>query len=92
VTARLIFVAVTHQRDVSMPPELLNQPQSELLAVILDVLVAFVEANAALKEFTPIAAREICPTLTTGPEQLFAWPKVCHPLVIAGLFKASTAN
>jgi hypothetical protein len=61
VTLRLILMAVTHQRDVSTPPELLEQPQSELLAVILDPLVGFIEANAAVEQFMSV------PTPVTEP-------------------------
>src|SRR5260370_26948092 len=88
VTTGLIFLAVTHQRDVSTPPELLDQPQSELLTVILDPLVGFIEANAAVKQFTSVSTPEIRPTDLVEPhqrKQLFARPKICHPRVIPGL-------
>jgi hypothetical protein len=59
---RLIFVAVTHQCDVSTLPELMDQPQSELLTVILDSLVGSIEPNTAVKEFTPVPASEFRPS------------------------------
>jgi len=44
-----ILIAMAHQRHIAATSQLLNQPQSELLAVILDPLVGSIESNAAVE-------------------------------------------
>jgi hypothetical protein len=91
----LILIAMTHQRDIAATSQLLNQPQSELLAVILDALVGLVEGDAAAKELTSVPAPEICPTHSAGPilqEKPFTRLKVPHPLVIPRLLETLPAN
>jgi hypothetical protein len=57
----LILVAMTHQGDVSLTSHLLDQSQSELLAMILDPFVGLIEYTAAVKELTSVPAPEIGP-------------------------------
>jgi hypothetical protein len=95
MATRRVLVAVTHQRDISTPPQLLDQPQSELLAVILDALVGLIEGHTTAKELTPVLTPEICPTHRSGlilQEKPFARPEIRHPFVIPGLLKTPAAH
>jgi len=90
----LILIAMTHQRDIAATSQLLNQPQSELLAVILDLLVGAIEANAAVKQLSAVTPAKFGPTDLVEPkqvEQLFARPKIRHPLVIPRFLKTPPA-
>jgi hypothetical protein len=58
VAVRLVFVAVAHQRDRAAFRQHLQQPQRELLAVVLDVAVLAVDA-AALVQLLLVRAREL---------------------------------
>jgi len=66
VAVRLVLLAVTHQRNIAKTTQLLDQPQSELLAVILDPFVGSIEADAAVKELPTVAPPEIRPTDIAG--------------------------
>jgi hypothetical protein len=67
VTVHLILVAVTHQRDVSATPKLLNQPQRELLTVILDPIVGPIEGSTTAEEFEAVPTPEIRPAELVRP-------------------------
>ena len=87
MTVRLIVGTVTHQSDITTTSELLDQPQRELLAVILDSLVGLIERITTTAELTTILPRKACPSdlaLLKGREQPMTWTKVGHPHVITG--------
>jgi hypothetical protein len=91
---RRVLFAMAHQRDISSPPYFLNQPQSELLAVILDSLVGLIESNGAAEELTPVSAPKIRASHGGGPilrEKSFAGTEIRHPLVIPRLLKTPPA-
>jgi hypothetical protein len=62
----LILLAMTHQSDVSATSQLLDEPQSELLAVILDPLVGYIESNTAVKKLASVPAAEFSPSDLAG--------------------------
>ena len=68
VAVRRIFIAVTHQGDVSTTSKLLDQPQCELLSVILDPLVGSIESSATAEEFTSVLTTKGRPTCIPSPE------------------------
>jgi hypothetical protein len=68
VAAHGVFVAMTHQGDVSTMPQLLEESQGEFLTVIFDGLVSFVEANAAVQELPTVTPREFRPGDIGGPK------------------------
>ena len=79
----MLFVlgAVTEQRDRLLLSEVLEQSQSKLLPVILDPVIARIDA-AGLEKFLPITAAIVAPRYFTGQDsvaQLFRRPDVGHP-------------
>lgn len=81
---RLILCAMTEQRHCPCPGQLLQKPQREFLAVILDLLVPPIDL-ARFTQFLQITAAVFPPRYLTcqdGISQLLAWPKVCHPDVV----------
>lgn len=73
---RFVFIAVAHDSyGSSLTTELPEEPQRELLSVILDVSIVFVCAPA-IKQLRAIVATEFGPadpSLALSCEQLFAW-------------------
>jgi hypothetical protein len=68
----LVLIAMAHQRNIVATSLLLNQPQSELLAVILDPLVGSIETNAAVEQLPTGASRKFSPGRRTALQKPFA--------------------
>jgi len=91
MAARFVLSAVAEQRHVAPAPKGLEEPQRELLTVVLDPLVASVD-TARLLKFSAIATGELAPQYLTGPEVLqkaLARAEVSDPRVTTRLSQAA---
>ena len=87
MTMRLIFGAVTKQRNRAAFAERLEEPKSKLLAVVFDRRIPTVD-RSAFKQFVSIPAAEDCPSDFAHLEffeQPFARREIRHPYIVTRL-------
>jgi hypothetical protein len=77
MAVRFVFGAVTHQRHGLSPAQLLDQPERELLPVILDGPAPRVNGTVH-EQLAAVLLTKLSPGDTAGlntTEQLLAWPE-----------------
>src|SRR5262245_49048869 len=94
MTLLLVLGAVAEQRHVAAPCQLLDQPQRELLAVVLDGGVVAIDCAVGAK-LASIPPDELRPGhLATQHrfQEPFAWTEGWHPHVVARGAHATAAE
>lgn len=85
MAVRLILGAMTQERHVLFPGEMLDEPKRKFLAVILDGWIRAIE-RLRLKQLDAIAPREFRPgkpPRQKATDQPLARTQVRHPNVVA---------
>src|SRR5688572_6900937 len=84
VAVLLALGAVAHERHVAPARQLPDEPQRELLAVVLDRPALPVDRSVE-KQFLPVASPERRPGNFSAKEfsqQAFAWPEARNPHIV----------
>ena len=92
VAVLLVFRAMAKQRHRLASRKMLQEAQSEFLAVILDSLVAAIN-RTILTQFPGISVAEFWPSNRPGQKftpECLARPKICHPDIVA-VFRQAAA-
>lgn len=85
VTMRFTFGAMAEQRHRLILGKMLQEPESEFLAVIFDYLVAAID-RAALAQFLAIASIEYLPRDFASQKfipEVLARPEIGHPNIVS---------
>jgi hypothetical protein len=93
VTVSLVFSAMAEKRHRLMLRKMLQEPQSEFLAVIFDSLVAAID-RAVFAQFLAIASAEYLPRDLARQKfipEVLARPEIGHPNIVS-VFRQASAS